>query len=222
MTEPTAPQPGQAITDPAPGAPITPATPPQDTPKGTAPADAGKTGEAPQGADPGATGAAGQDSTTTTEPAGEAFQFTYPDGVTADPQLVEGFSAVARELGLSQDQAQKIVDAYAGRIKADADAIAAQQQAWKAEIQSDPELGGKNHERSIAAMNKALDSFADPSFVDLLEALGLRDHPGVRRTFTRLGLAISEDAINAGRPGAARDPERTKLAKLYPSMAGGQ
>jgi hypothetical protein len=42
----------------------------------------------------------------------DAYEFKLPDGVTLDPKLVDEVTPILKELGLSNDNAQKLVDWY--------------------------------------------------------------------------------------------------------------
>src|SRR5262245_60440079 len=46
----------------------------------------------------------------------EKYEFKAPEGVTLDTGLVNDFTPLAKELGMSQDAAQKVVDLYASKV----------------------------------------------------------------------------------------------------------
>jgi len=140
------------------------------------------------------------------KPAGapEAYaDFTMPEGVQADPELMTSFAGVAKELGLSQEQAQKLVDLQAksavGGEKARAEALEAaltkQSEAWVNEIKSDPEFGGDKFEATLATASKAMQTFGSPELRGLLNESGLGNHPELIKLFHRIGAGISEDSL---------------------------
>lgn len=123
-------------------------------------------------------------------------EFTVPDALrTADgeasPQL-ESFKAMAKELDLSQGDAQKLVDFQAKHI------VAARQQ-WTESAMSDPEYGGDKLDANMAIAKKAIDAFGTPELKAMLNATGIGNHPEIIRAFYRAGKAISDDSVVVGK-----------------------
>ena len=75
----------------------------------------------------------------------EYTDFTLPEGVSADREVIDEFKPLAKELGLPQDQAQKVVDLGAKLVQRTLDGIIAQHQervsAWIKEAEADKEIG---------------------------------------------------------------------------------
>lgn len=142
------------------------------------------------------------------EGAPAAYEFTAPDGVTLDEQVVDAFKASAKELNLTNEAAQKLLSSMAPVMAArQADQLQAHQQEWRGQAEADQEIGGVKLTESLATAKKALSAYATPEFVTWLEQTGLGNHPEVIRTFYRAGKAISEDTLVTGtqRPAAQRD-----------------
>lgn len=158
------------------------------------------------------------------KPAGapEKYEFTTPDGVTLDADLLGEFEGVARELNLPQDKAQMVVDKLAPKV---AERMAAQQQAvvqqaradWLAASKSDKEFGGDKLAENMGVVSKAMSSFGTPELRALLDESGLGNHPEVIRAFYRAGKAISEDRIVTGNTGPASGMPKTDARSLYPN-----
>lgn len=127
--------------------------------------------------------------------------FKIPEGVSVDPEAIKSFHGVAKELGLSQENAQKLVDYQAGLMKKMDDAASAgyqeMQQKWREE--SLKVLGPKAEEQlSFAA--KTRERFGDPALNEVLKESGLGNHPAFVQLFVRIGKAISEDNLAEGVP----------------------
>lgn len=128
--------------------------------------------------------------------------FTMPEGGEVDEALLGEFSAVAKELGLTQAQAQKLVDLQAKSAIAETSArtdqltqaLEAQKTRWVDEIKNDPELGGAKFDATITTAVKAMSFFGD-DFRVLLNESGIGNNPGLIRGLHKIGLAMSEDRM---------------------------
>jgi len=141
-----------------------------------------------------------------------------PEGLTADAETSAAFQTLAAEAGLSREAAQRLVDLQAGLIRKQGSAArqAAQDtaRAWARDAAADSEYGGADFARNAGLARQALQSFATPALVDLLDQSGLGNHPELIRAFYRVGKAMAED----GRVSGASVPRPDRLAALYPTM----
>ena len=158
----------------------------------------------------------------------EYEKFTIPEGLgielAYDEKAFGEFAAIASELKLSQDQAQKIVNMYAQRQAA----YAQEEQNkfdqmlmdWKEKIEKHREFGGANLEKSIGAVGRFMKIFGSPELVKVLNDTGLGNNPDIFAAFVKAGRAISEDS----RPNTAnslnvRDmSDGGRARRLYPGM----
>lgn len=126
------------------------------------------------------------------------YDFKMPEGVELDKDAADQFKAIATELKMPAESAQKVVDLYA-KLQGDATkAFSDQVQAWGDEVKADKELGSSEN---LAAARKAVDDFGTPEFKSLLNSTGLGNHPEVVRFMSKIGKQISEDAVVRGRQG---------------------
>lgn len=140
------------------------------------------------------------------KPAGapEKYEFKAPEGQTYDPQVLEEFSAAAKNANLTQDAAQKLIEKMAPAIAARQQAqIESIQKTWADTSSADKEFGGEKFEENLAVARKALSTFATPEFRKLLGDTGLQHHPEMLRTLYRVGKAISEDGYVTNSAGPA-------------------
>ena len=128
----------------------------------------------------------------------EAYEdFTLPDGMEMDTEILGEFKNLAKELNIPQAKAQQLIDfqsQLAGKqAEAYQAAVTKQAQDWAASIKSDPEVGGENYDKSVASAIKVIQSFGDPALTELLNTSGLGNHPALFRFCHRISAAISED-----------------------------
>lgn len=179
---------------PAPAAESSVLTPPAPTdapapkPDDAQPEDADKSKDESQDAD-------GKDKPTG---APEAYEdFTLPEGMEMDVEILGEFKNLAKELNIPQAKAQQLIDFQSQLASKQAEAYQAavtkQAQDWAAEIKNDPEIGGENYDKSVASAIKVIQSFGDPALTELLNTSGLGNHPALFKFCHRISAAISED-----------------------------
>lgn len=129
----------------------------------------------------------------------EKYTFSAPDGSEYDPEIVDAFSGAAREAGLTQDAAQKLIEKMAPAIAArQVDQVQAIHTEWLNASSADKEFGGEKLAENLGVARKALDTFGTPELRTLLDETGLGNHPEVIRLMYRAGKAISEDTFVGG------------------------
>jgi len=149
----------------------------------------------------------------------ESYDFKAPEGVVFDDAVIGEFSTVAKELGLSQDAAQKIVERLTPKLAertahAQAEAVTKYRAELVSQVKADKEIGGDKLNEKLAVADKALSAFGTPELRTLLNTSGLGDHPEIIRAFYRAGVAISEDKFVPGgtKPSKA---EQSAASRLY-------
>jgi len=123
----------------------------------------------------------------------EKYEFKVADGTPLDPEAVKGFEPIARELDLTQEQAQKLVDYQVSLVKAQNDSWIATTKAWVEEVKGDPVIGGKNLDSTLANGKRALKAFGSETFGKFLDQYGLGNHPEFIRFTNNVGKAMGED-----------------------------
>lgn len=150
------------------------------------------------------------------EGAPEKYEFKLPEGQVMDAGVQAQFEAVARELNMPQEAAQKLLETMSPKIQ---EAQAAQmikvREGWVAEMKADKDLGGSKLDENLAVAKKAMDTLATPGFKTFLNESGLGDHPEMVRLLVKAGRAISEDKPSGQGNGAANPRQIAKT--LYPS-----
>lgn len=198
-SEPAAPQPGTGE-QPAPAG--EPAKQEGDQPQ------PGDEGEKPQGDKPAEGDKPDDGKDKKPEGAPEAYEFKAAEGAELDTEALKDFEPVARELNLTNEQAQKLVDAYpkilAGVQQRQADAWQATTEQWAADVKADKEIGGDKLTGNLSAAQRALDQFGTPELKEYLNTTGLGNHPDLVKTFVKIGKAMSEDGMVTGKQSGQR------------------
>ena len=149
----------------------------------------------------------------------EKYEFKAPEGVTLDSELLGEFEGIARELNLSQEDAQKVADIGAKLAQKfqtkQAEVVQEARTEWAKQTAADKEIGGTKLAENVAVADKALATFGSPELRALLKESGLGNHPEVVRAFVKVGQAISEDGLVVGRVGVDPAKPRDAASALY-------
>jgi hypothetical protein len=145
--------------------------------------------------------------------------FTVPEGVAIDAEVLGEFEATAKEAGLSQEAAQKLVNLGAKLATKGYQSLEQQMQTlntqWVEAARSDPEIGGKDIDAKLATAKKAWAEFGTPELKDALEKTGMGNNPELIRWAYRVGKALSEDRFVSGRQGDGAGAPKSLAARLY-------
>ena len=126
--------------------------------------------------------------------------FKLPDGMKLDDAAIGEFANVAKELDLTQDKAQKLVDLQAAFAQRNAQSqiaqFAEQVKAWGEQAKSDKEYGGEKFDASVTSARLAVSKFGTPELTKLLNDTGMGSNPEVVRFMVKVGNAMSEDKLH--------------------------
>lgn len=130
--------------------------------------------------------------------------FTLPEGVTLDTALLDKALPVFKDLGLTQEQAQKLVGLQADRVtemmQQQQQAYADQLKGWEDAVKIDKEIGGEAFDENLGLAKTALEKVGTPELKAFLEGTGAGSHPEVIRAFVRIGRLLKEDSPGSGTP----------------------
>jgi len=138
-------------------------------------------------------------------------EFVLPEGLVWDAERSADFVAVAKELGLSQAAAQRLVDVGAKLASDSETAISAAAAAQSAEWRRESLALYKAADIELA--NKTLGQFATADFKELLEATGLANSPAMIGVFKAIGEAIAEGPFVEG--DAVAEREKSLAERIY-------
>ena len=149
------------------------------------------------------------------EGAPEKYEFKTAEDIELDTEALKDFEPVARELNLTNEQAQKLVDVYpkilAGVQQRQAEAWQQTTEQWAADVKADKEIGGDKLPSNLSAAQRALDQFGTPELKTYLNDTGLGNHPDLVKAFVKIGKAMSEDGMVTG----SNDGQRSAAEVLY-------
>lgn len=133
----------------------------------------------------------------------ETYAFKdLPDGYALNDQQLAEVSPLFKELGLTQEQADKLVAFDAKRALAAEQAGLEQRQGlvtgWEKSLREDATFGGANFDANVGVAQKALAQFGTPELSTMLKESGLGSHPEVVRLFHRIGLQLAEGQLHSG------------------------
>ena len=152
--------------------------------------------------------------------------FDMPEGVEINEADLGEFHTIAKELNLTQDQAQSLVDYQSKRAQALtermdndlADAIEKQQNDWIKELKDDKDFGGDNLDKNVGLAVKVVNKFGSPELKDVLNSSGMTNNPELVKMFNRIGKAISEDSLDSESENGETGSGKSLADKLYPNQ----
>lgn len=149
--------------------------------------------------------------------------FKLPEGLTVNPDMLGDFVPVAKELGLTQEAAQKLVDLQAkyAQVAADQSAKAWEStlQEWATALEKDPEIGGDKKQQSVAGAQAAMKALGNSSLAEAMDATGMGNHPEMIRLLNNVYTKfLKEDSTAPVQPRAAEPEPKSRAQTLFPSM----
>lgn len=150
----------------------------------------------------------------------EEYQFTLPQDMPVDDEILNDFKPVAKELELPQGKAQKLVDLYAEKIapammRRQAEAWQKTREDWVATAKADKEIGGDKWDATVQDAMRVVNTVGTPELKEAFNTYGLGDHPELIRTFARMAKYFKEPDMETGNPTG----QSKSLAKtFYPEM----
>lgn len=165
------------------------------------------------------------DQTANQPKAPEKYALKLPEGATLTDADVKLFEVEAKSLGLTQPQAQKLVDE---RVQMVHDTSA----RFLDELKADKDLGGANFERTKGLAEQGRNAFLlgmpeaeRDEILGWFNRTGLGNHKALVRAFARLGKLVAEDkplqaAGGDGKPKPKPGSTAEATAVLYPNTPG--
>lgn len=153
------------------------------------------------------------------DPAAQPYHLTAPEGLQLDAELVTAATPVFRDIGLNDEQANKLLP-LVPRIEervigALHDEFTATKTTWEKQARSDKEIGGSKWNESMSLAARALNAggaLPGSEVRKLLDDSGLGYHPTMIRLFRNIGQRLKA----AGVGGTAIETRLNKLKVLYP------
>ena len=159
--------------------------------------------------------------------------FKAPDGYELNSELVEKAVPIFKELGLSQDAAQKLVDFYADAAtkaeEAPYEAYEAMRETWRKEVIADKDIGNGTDDLKPevkATIAKAIDALPPTeaeAFRKAMSETGAGDNPAIVKAFYNFAKKLGEGTLVTGTgpsPGGQNRQGQPQSAAqaLYPNL----
>lgn len=151
-----------------------------------------------------------------------------PEGFTMDEAVSTKVNDTFKELGISQEAGQKLVDLYAeqiqGAINAPVESYLDLRKGWRDEVAKDPEIG-KIMPEVKQTISRALDGLGQPelatAFKEAMDLTGAGDHPAFVKAFYYLAQKAVEGKHVSGKgptdQGKPKTPT-TPAQAMYPNL----
>lgn len=155
------------------------------------------------------------------------IEIRLPEGFDAKDAGLAKFKALAKELGIKSEQAQKLFDFDVSRQKAQLAAFQASEEKADAErrdaLKADKEIGGDKLDASLKLARKALaQAFPDRAilnrFASKLDGSRLGDDADMVRLLVWAGRKISEDSVTGTAGNGAGSQQKDLHREMYPTM----
>lgn len=153
----------------------------------------------------------------------EAYDFAMPDGMDLDQGLADKATPIFKELGLTNDQASKLVGLYAAHMKEASEGSTDTAEQWRAQrnaeeaqersatwlesVKADKEIGGANFEPVKNRVIEAIGAVGTPEMKEAFNTFGWGNHPELVRLVARLIDYTPED--RGERPGSGGSAKST-------------
>jgi hypothetical protein len=164
----------------------------------------------------------------------DKYEFKAAEGHSIDDAVVARFTPIFKELGLSQDAAQKLFDAYNAQSKTNAEnttkLVNDMREGWRNDIAKDPILGPKlDTVKADIGRAKASLFENDPvglkAFNEAADLTGAGDHPAFVKAWVKIAQRINEGThVSGGNPSehGQTAPDRsarpTAAQAMYPGL----
>lgn len=154
----------------------------------------------------------------------DKYELKLPETSILDKADLTAIETEAKALGLTQEQAQRVVEARsAGWQKVAGDFLEASK--------SDSDIGGANFDKTVQLAERGLNEFlkglpedeAQTIRAAFITKTGAGNYKGILRAFRNLAKRVGEDTpLSGNTPGAEPKPGSTAAitAKLYPGTQG--
>lgn len=157
---------------------------------------------------------------TPVETAPESYEaFKMPEGAKLAEDDLKTFSSLAKESGLSQEKAQKVLDLGTKALAKQQEAIVTQwkevRAKWVQNLKADKEYGGPQFPETIERAQQLLNKYGSDEFKRYLDESGYGDNPELIKMLAKISKALGEDVSVDGE----KAPEVLDAASImYPNQ----
>lgn len=147
----------------------------------------------------------------------DGYELPVPEG--QDGKFAKTTAAWMHEAGLNKQQAQALATQWnafqAQQVEAQQAAIQKQAESDLASVRQE---WGKDFDANKSVMERAVNTFAPPEFIEMLDKSGLINSPVIAKMFLKIGAAINEDTSVATPRSSPQGGELDLAQRLWPDM----
>lgn len=130
----------------------------------------------------------------------EYSDFKFSEGVEPAVELIDEFKPFAKELNLTQEQAQQVIDFYGNKVtpvmqKKQVEAWQEQLKTWVNDAKKDKEIGGDKFDAKVLDAQRVINTEGTAELKKVFDQYGLGNHPELIRVFSRVAKYMKEDNI---------------------------
>jgi len=145
--------------------------------------------------------------------------FVIPEGMELDETALADALPLFKELELTQEQSQKVIDLYAKQVQAGSqmqtDNFNQLMNDWREQSKNDSEFGGDKYDENVKVAQHAISKYGTPELKQLLNDHGVGNHPEMVRFMVKVGRTLSEDV--PGNIGDTTSNADDAVSILYPN-----
>ena len=145
----------------------------------------------------------------------EKYNLALPKDSLLDPTAIEEISSFAKENGLSNEEAQDILEGESVKLAAHVDKL---KEKWSTEWKNDKEIGGAEFEKNAELAKRVIDRFGTDGLKNELNKWGYGNHPELGRLLVKIGKAMAEDTLRMPGSQPAGEQRKSLAEVLYPNQ----
>lgn len=147
----------------------------------------------------------------------EKYDLKVPEDSELSDEHVEKVAAYAKAQGLSNEQAQALLDRDAEQIELfkeqQIETIGTLSKEWLAQSKKDKEFGGEAFKENAELAFRVIDRFGTPALKKAMNQTGLGNHPELVRFIVRIGKSMGEDQLV--KPGSQEAAGEVDMAEKF-------
>ena len=148
-----------------------------------------------------------------------ALTLKLPENSLLKPEHVEKITSYAKEKGLTQEQAQTILERESNAVAefdtAQKSQISQIKEGWVTEAKADKEIGGEAFSMNLELAKRVVDTHFTPAFKKALDETGLGNNPELIRGLVRIGKAMHPREFVSGAPASATSQKKSMEDVFY-------
>lgn len=156
----------------------------------------------------------------------EKYELKLPEGSQLGTSAIEKISAYAKQNGLSNKEAQSLLDEQSNAVKSFSEQQRTQHETlvenWRKEVEADTEIGGENFKQNVELASRVVKKFGDEQLIKDLNETGYGNYPPLVKLLHRIGKAMAPDqlVVPSGNPPPGQGKSRAE--RMYPNHSKGE